>query len=112
MSNHQNIVIPSDLIVLTKDNAVSYGFRPPADDADVTSQEFHFFSSDRTSLGQGSLLMKYTIGPPSTSVTEVTAPPDSYYQAPNSGYTPIPNFVDVAKATGSPITLIPKNFII
>jgi hypothetical protein len=107
----QVIVIPSNLIVLTRDNAVSNGFYPPADDA-VTSQALHFFSSDRTSLGQGLTLMKITFGAETTSVTEVTAPPNAYYQAPNGGYTPIPNFVDVAKATGSPITLIPKNFII
>jgi hypothetical protein len=107
----QVIVRPSNLIVLTRDNAASNGFYPPADDA-VTSQALEFFSSDRISLGNGTTVMQITFGAETISVSEVTAPPNAYYQAPNGGYTPIPNFVDPAIATGSPITLIPKNFII
>lgn len=46
------IVIPSNLIVLTRDNAISNGFYPPTDDASH-HQTLNFFSSDRISLGKG-----------------------------------------------------------
>ena len=105
------IVIPSDLKVLSRDNAVSHGFIPPGAD-DVVVQALYFFNSARKSLGQGAEVVIQSASADHPEIQQVTAPAGAYYQAPTSGYTADPNFVDPARATGSPITLIPKNFII
>ena len=88
------------IIILTTDNAAENGFNPPASDANVATV-ITYFGADRNELG-----------PAITLFDSTNVPQGSKYQAPTSGYTAIPNFVDAAKATGSPITLIPKNFII
>ena len=88
------------IIILTIDNAAENGFNAPGSDANVATV-VTYFGANRNELG-----------PAITLFDSTTVPQGSKYQAPTSGYTAIPNFVDVAKATGSPITLIPKNFII
>lgn len=82
---------PPDLIFLRRDNAPQYGFKAPASDMVVT-QKLHFFDVNREPTG-----------------TQAHA----VYQAPTSGYTKADgNDGYVPNATGSPITLIPKNLII
>ena len=90
----------SPIIILTRDNAAENGFYPPASDANVQTIQL-YFGADRNELG-----------PAITLFDSTNIPQGSKYQAPTSGYTAIPGFVEPAKATGSPITLIPKNLII